>query len=117
MSSNWERTGHWVIGESQRIAHFRYVCLHLYFFVNALSKIACNRLQKELLEWQVNPHSGGSLKSVKLQELSMIMKPTNFRLLSLKTLSFIKALFTDDVVVVAHPLRFATSQVEEVHQD
>ncbi|KAK2663480.1 hypothetical protein Ddye_002054 [Dipteronia dyeriana] len=111
-SSNWERTGHWVIGESQRIPHFRY----------ALSKIACNRLQKELLEWQVNhssglKHKGWSLKSVELQELPMIMKPTNFRLLSLKTLSFIEALFTDDVAVVAHPLRLAIPQVEEVHQD
>ncbi|TXG51363.1 hypothetical protein EZV62_023887 [Acer yangbiense] len=56
--------------------------------VQALSKIACNRLQKELLEWQVNPPSGfkhkvtdnlkgGSLKSMELQELSMTMKPTN----------------------------------------
>ncbi|GKV41555.1 hypothetical protein SLEP1_g49067 [Rubroshorea leprosula] len=24
----------------------------------ALSKIACNRLQKELVEWQVNPPAG-----------------------------------------------------------
>lgn len=27
-------------------------------FVQVLSKIACNRLQKELAEWQVNPPSG-----------------------------------------------------------
>ncbi|KAL6007260.1 putative ubiquitin-conjugating enzyme E2 18 [Asimina triloba] len=26
--------------------------------ISALSKIACNRLQKELVEWQVNPPSG-----------------------------------------------------------
>lgn len=26
--------------------------------VQALSKIACNRLQKELVEWQVNPPTG-----------------------------------------------------------
>ena len=28
------------------------------FDVQALSKIACNRLQKELVEWQVNPPAG-----------------------------------------------------------
>ncbi|KAL1185577.1 hypothetical protein V6Z11_A01G123300 [Gossypium hirsutum] len=31
---------------------------YLSALVEALSKIACNRLQKELVEWQVNPPTG-----------------------------------------------------------
>ncbi|KAF5455859.1 hypothetical protein F2P56_025393 [Juglans regia] len=40
----------------------RNVCLFLFCLnmcmYHALSKIACNRLQKELVEWQVNPPAG-----------------------------------------------------------
>lgn len=35
------------------------ILIHILFdYLQALSKIACNRLQKELVEWQVNPPVG-----------------------------------------------------------